>query len=72
MTTHRRWYSIQQAADYLGLDRVTVRRLVQKKTLRAISIPGETWRRIPLADLQSLKASMDRELIASGTLTKVG
>ncbi len=62
--SRRKWFSIKQASEFLGLDRTTVKRLVDTGQLRSIVLPGDAgkWRRIPKQDLETMQRGMEREL----------
>ncbi len=57
-----KWFSLSQAAEYLGWDRESVRDMVKKKRLRTVRFPGQTWARIPKIDLDGMDRLLEREL----------
>ena len=64
MSFTRKWFTIGQPAEFLGLDKSTVKHLVDTGQLRATVIPGSVrqWRRIPKQDLLQLQRGMERGL----------
>lgn len=61
---HVHFLSISQAALLAGLERVTIKRLVDEGRLRAVVIPGDAgrWRRIPRTDVLALRREMEKQL----------
>jgi excisionase family DNA binding protein len=68
MAKHLKWYSVRQAARFVGLQPSTIKRLVDSGQLRHAVIPGDIkkWRRIPVEDLLALQRAMERELRSGG------
>ena len=70
---HLRYFSTMQAAIFLGLDKTTVKRLIDRGALASVVIPGDCrWRRVHLTELQALKAAMERELTGAPRETTLG
>lgn len=62
---HVHFLSVAQAAVLAGLDRETVKRLVDAGVLRAITLPGDTrWRRIPRMDVIAYRRECERRAAA--------
>lgn len=51
-------FSLQQAADLLGVNVMTVRRWIKKDTIRAFRAGKKLWR-VPLDEIQKMKKARD-------------
>lgn len=58
---HVHFLSIAQASLLAGLDRTTVKRMVDRGTLQSFTLPGDVrWRRIPRRAVLALRRELDR------------
>jgi len=66
---HVHFLMISQAARLAGLERGTIKRLVENGRLRAVIIPGDAgrWRRVSRADVLALRREMEEQLARSAS-----
>ena len=64
MIKSRRWFSVGEAAEFLGLSTGVIKRLLTTRQLRSTTIPGDAGRRrrIPRQDLIQLRQGLERGL----------
>jgi len=60
---HVHFLTISQAALLAGLERRTIKRLVEDGRLRSVIIPGGSgrWRRVARSDVLALRREMERQ-----------
>lgn len=57
------WFAIHQAAEFLGVDRPTLTRLVDRKVIPSTILPGSVrWRRIHRRDLVAYRKQLEARL----------
>lgn len=61
---HVHFLSIAQAALLAGMDRATIKRLVDNGRLPSCKIPGDSkpWRRVARSDVLALRREMEEQL----------
>lgn len=55
----KKFLSVSEAADFLGVSKVTMYRYLQRNTIPAIKLGGNTWK-IPTKYLKSLEDDMKK------------
>lgn len=55
----KKFLSVSEAAEYLGVSRATMYRYLQEKTIPAIKLKGNTWK-ISVKYLESLENDMKK------------